>query len=114
MTAYRRLAVAIFVGSASLTSVLPSGQADEDGRSLTGQDWTHYGGNLSSARFSTLTHITPENVKNLGAVWSMTFDAGASTRAAPVVKDGVMFISAGSRLYALDAKTGTKLWTWRP
>src|SRR5262245_23226642 len=89
-------------------------QSDEDGRALPAKDWTHYGGDWTSARYSTLTAVNTDNVKTLGAAWSMTFEASASTRAAPVVKDGMMFISAGSRLYALNAKTGERMWTWRP
>jgi len=89
-------------------------QSDEDGRALPAKDWSHYGGDWTSARYSTLTAINTDNVKTLGAAWSMTFEASASTRAAPVVKDGMMYISAGSRLYALDAKTGERIWTWRP
>ena len=44
----------------------------------------------------------------------MRFEAGASTRATPVVKDGLMFIGAGTRLYALDAATGERVWVLRP
>jgi quinohemoprotein ethanol dehydrogenase len=53
-------------------------------------------------------------VKTLGGAWTMKFDQSASTRATPMVKDGVMFISAGSRLYAVNAKTGAPVWSWRP
>jgi quinohemoprotein ethanol dehydrogenase len=61
-----------------------------------------------------LRQMTPQNVKTLGGAWTMRFDGNASTRATPVVKDGVMYVSAGSRLYALDARTGERKWVWRP
>ena len=89
-------------------------QSGEDGRTPPGKDWPLFGGDWSSARHSTLTQINASNVKTLGGAWTMKFDADASTRATPIVKDGIMFISAGSRLYALNAKTGAVVWTWRP
>src|SRR5262245_230001 len=86
----------------------------EDGRQPPGSDWTLFGGSWTNARYSTLSQINTRNVKALGGVWTLKFESNASTRATPIVKDGVMFISAGSRLYALDARTGRSLWTWRP
>lgn len=88
-------------------------QSDEDGRRAPGKDWLHFGGDLTNARHSTLTQVTSRNVKNLAGALMMRFDANASTRATPMVKDGVMFVSAGTRLYALNAKTGARVWEWR-
>jgi alcohol dehydrogenase (cytochrome c) len=89
-------------------------QSGQDGRTPAGRDWPLFGGDWSNSRHSTLSQINTSNVKTLGGAWTMKFDANASTRATPIVKDGIMFISAGSRLYALNAKTGAPLWTWRP
>jgi quinohemoprotein ethanol dehydrogenase len=89
-------------------------QQAEEGRQAPGRDWTFFGGDWSNARYSALTQITPQNVRSLRGAWTLRFDGNASTRATPVVKDGVMFVSAGSRLYALDAKTGDRKWVWRP
>ena len=44
----------------------------------------------------------------------MRFEGGATTRATPVIEDGVMYIGSGTRLYALNAATGERLWTIRP
>ena len=89
-------------------------QSGDDGRVAPASDWTLFGGDWTNSRYSTLTQVNSQSVKNLGGVWTFTFGGNASTRATPIVKDGVMFISAGSRLYALNAKTGAVVWTWRP
>jgi hypothetical protein len=89
-------------------------QSDDEGRRGPARDWTFFGGDWTNQRHSTLTQITPQNVKTLRGAWTLKFDGNASTRATPMVKDGVLFVSAGSRLYALDAKSGERKWVWRP
>src|SRR5450756_1697258 len=76
-------------------------------------DWPLIHGDWTNQRYSTLTQINSKTVKNLGGAWrSKKFDDGASTRSALVVKNGVMFVNAGMRVYALNAKTGERVWTW--
>src|SRR5271170_1281917 len=72
------------------------------------QDWSEATGDLGNRRYSELSQINTETVKNLGAAWiSDKFDDAANSRVTPVVKDGVMYVTAGAKVYALDAKTGT-------
>jgi alcohol dehydrogenase (cytochrome c) len=87
--------------------------AVDDGALAPATDWALIGGDWSNARYSRLTQISPANVKQLGGAWMRKFDNSASTRATPVVKDGLMFISAGAMVYALNPKTGEPVWTWR-
>ena len=87
-----------------------SGSASE----FAAADWPFIGGNLANSRYSSLDEITAQTVATLGATWSIRFESGASTRAAPVVKGGVMYIGAGTRLYAIDAKTGMHIWVVQP
>jgi quinohemoprotein ethanol dehydrogenase len=86
-------------------------QSGEDGATFGHADWPFVGGDWANSRYSTLDRITTANVKDLGAAWSFRFDGGASTRATPVVKNGVLFIGSGTRLYARDAATGAEIWT---
>ncbi|MGE3513056.1 MAG: PQQ-binding-like beta-propeller repeat protein [Vicinamibacterales bacterium] len=95
-------------------SMVALAQSAEEGKRPPGQDWPFFGGDWTGQRHSTLTQINTQNVKTLSGAWTMRFDQNASTRATPVVKNGVMFVSAGSRLYALNAKTGERKWVWRP
>ena len=87
--------------------------SDDAGRP-PGRDWPVFGGDWMNARYSSLQQITTANVKTLAGAWTMRFDQNASTRATPVVRNGILFISAGSRLYALDGKTGARKWAWQP
>src|SRR6476620_4597582 len=89
-------------------------QPDEDGRALPAKDWPLVGGDWTSARYSSLKQIDTGNVRNLGGAWTKRFNAAASTRATPVVKDGVLFIPAGAQVYAVNAASGETVWMWPP
>ena len=106
-------AAALTAGVAFLSGQAGSAQTG-DGSTFGDTDWPFIGGDWTNSRYSTLDEITTENVTGLGAAWSFAFEGGASTRATPVVKDGVMFIGSGTRLYALDAATGETIWAVRP
>ncbi|RUA05460.1 MAG: hypothetical protein DSY84_00015, partial [Candidatus Neomarinimicrobiota bacterium] len=92
----------------------PSTQTAGDGSRFGHTNWPFIGGDWTNSRHSTLDQINRSNVATLGAAWSLPFDGGASTRATPVVKDGVLFIGSGTRLYARDAATGEEIWTVQP
>ncbi|MDP7692357.1 MAG: PQQ-binding-like beta-propeller repeat protein, partial [Vicinamibacterales bacterium] len=91
-----------------------STQSAADGSQFGHTDWPTIGGDWANSRHSTLDQINRANVSNLGAAWSLRFEGGASTRATPVIKDGVLFIGSGTRLYARDAATGEEIWTAQP
>jgi alcohol dehydrogenase (cytochrome c) len=64
-------------------------------------------------RYSPLSQITTQNVGRLGGAWtSEKLEAAATSRAMPVVKDGMMFFTAPPYVYALDAKTGKTIWRY--
>jgi quinohemoprotein ethanol dehydrogenase len=70
-------------------------------------EWLAVGGDWNNSRFSNLTQITTQNVAKLGGAWmSPKFDAPASTRAMPVVKGGMMFVTVPPSVYALNVKPG--------
>src|SRR5436190_18942549 len=77
------------------------------------RDWPVFGGGWMNARYSSPQEITTANVKTLAGAWAMHFAQNASTRGTPVVRSGVMFISAGSGLDASDAKPGPRKGVWQ-
>jgi len=86
------------------------------------QNWLTYYGAYNGQRYSPLDQINTENVKRIGPAWvfqagASGLIAGASTysfEAAPVVVDGVMFLSGWDGwVWALDAKTGTEIWRYK-
>jgi alcohol dehydrogenase (cytochrome c) len=66
-------------------------------------------------RYSPLAQIDTSNVQNLVPVWSFSFggEKQRGQESQPLVYNGKMFVTGSySRLFALDAKTGKKLWKY--
>ncbi len=74
--------------------------------------WMDYGGSADSAQYSALKQIDRSNVSKLQIAWTYpTADTG-NYLFNPIVIDGVMYVLAKSNsLVALDAQTGTEIWT---
>ncbi len=106
----RRSAVA---GVAAVLAISGQGilrSADGDSQ-LASKEWATVSGDLGNTRYSTLTQINPQTISRLSGAWtSAKFDSVGAGRAMPVVKNGVLFITVGSSIYAYDAKTGATLW----
>jgi quinohemoprotein ethanol dehydrogenase len=79
------------------------------------ENWLAHGRTYGEQRFSPLSKINAENVKDLGLTWSYDTDTIRGLESSPIVVDGVMFATGSwSVVYALDAKTGEELWTYDP
>lgn len=66
-------------------------------------------------RHSPLTGINAKNINRLTPVWSMSFggEKQRGQQSQPLVHNGKMFVTASySRIFAVDAKTGAKLWKY--
>ena len=91
-------------------------------KSVSNEDWPNVGRDQGGNRHSPLTQINRSNVSKLEVAW--TFDtedwsdgsnlpSRSAFEATPLVIDGVLYIpSPMSRLFALDAETGEKLWVF--
>ncbi len=86
------------------------------------QNWLTYYGAYDGQRYSPLDQITTENVVRMTPAWVFSFSpvglhSGKSTysfEAAPIVVDGIMFVSGWDGwVWALDAATGAQLWQYR-
>ncbi len=78
-------------------------------------DVTHFGLGQQGQRFSPLDKVNVKTVKNLVPVWSFSFggEKQRGQESQPLIHDGKMFVTASySRIFALDAKTGKKLWKY--
>lgn len=74
-----------------------------------------FGMGTQGQRFSPLTAINTETVKDLVPVWSFSFggEKQRGQESQPLIHDGKMFVTASySRIFALDVKTGKKLWKY--
>jgi glucose dehydrogenase len=98
-----------------------TGERIADARSEP-HNWLTYYGAYDGPRFSSLDQINAANVNNLKPAW--VFQAGViglianpatySLEAAPIVVDGVMFLSGwDGYVWALKADTGELIWRYR-
>ncbi|HZO23071.1 MAG TPA: PQQ-dependent dehydrogenase, methanol/ethanol family, partial [Steroidobacteraceae bacterium] len=80
--------------------------------------WTMPAKNFASTRFSSLTELTPENVKNLQPLLTFSLDVNKGQEAAPIVADNTMYVVTAypNYVYALDlTKPGAPLkWKFAP
>lgn len=79
-------------------------------------EWLMYGRDYRNNRYSPLSQITPNNVTQLKPVF--TYSTGgkfAGLEATPLFHDGTLYFTGDySRVFALDARTGTVRWYWEP
>jgi quinoprotein glucose dehydrogenase len=93
--------------------------------SLLGQDrahnkpgeWTTYGGDLASSRYSPLDQIEKDDFSKLEVAWRFKTDSLGprpefNFQSTPLMVDGIVYTTGGSRraVVALDAATGEMIW----
>ena len=74
-----------------------------------------FGMGSEGQRYSPLTQINTKTVARLVPAWSMSFggEKQRGQESQPLIHDGKMFVTASySRIFAIDLKTGTKLWKY--
>lgn len=74
-----------------------------------------WGMGTQGQRHSSLNNINTRSIDKLVPVWSMSFggEKQRGQESQPLVNNGKMFVTASySRIYALDTKTGKKLWKY--
>lgn len=109
------------VGTAPTVAQRVTHERIRDSRSEP-HNWLTYYGAYDGQRFSALDQISASNVKHLRPAWS--FQAGViglvaapasyAFEAAPIVIDGVMYVSGfDGYVWALDAANGRMLWQYR-
>ena len=78
------------------------------------QNWLTYFGTYNAWRFSALNQITRDNVKQLAPVWAFqTGKVEGGLNATPLVVDGTLYlVGSYNRVFALNAATGERLWSY--
>ena len=81
----------------------------------TTKDWLSYGLDYSETRYSKLSEINTESVRNLGLKWTYNLESLRGVEATPLIVDGIMYVSASwSVVHAIDVRTGKRIWTYDP
>jgi len=86
-------------------------------------EWQYYGGDKGFTRYSPLSHITRDNVRNLRIAWRRPAanaklmaafpgtQPNAYLRSTPIIVDGVLYTQdAHGLVIALDGETGRTIW----
>ncbi len=95
--------------SAQVTDAMIANDATDNSSVLS------WGMGTQGQRYSSLDAVNTKTVKNLVPVWSMSFggEKQRGQESQPLVYKGKMFVTASySRLFAVDVKTGQKLWKY--
>ena len=115
----KRTLTSVLVASAMLTLAAAPAMAVTDKEiemdAKTPGDVLSWGIGTQGQRYSPLAKVNTSTIKDLVPVWSFSF-GGEKMRgqeSQPVIYKGKMFVTGSySRLFALDAKTGKKLWQY--
>jgi alcohol dehydrogenase (cytochrome c) len=114
----RTLGAALVVTAAWSFAVTaqPVTTRDLENAAADNSSWLSYGRDYYGHRFVRTGQITPANVARLQPAW--VFTTGGENRglqATPLVHKGVIYLSADqSRVFAIDARTGRKKWSYDP
>ena len=95
--------------SAQVTDAMIANDAADNSSVLS------WGMGTQGQRYSSLDAVNTKTVKNLVPIWSMSFggEKQRGQESQPLVYKGKMFVTGSySRLFALDVKTGQKLWKY--
>lgn len=107
------LSILVMVAAAQVGAQVTQDMINKD--ATTTDDVLSWGLGTQGQRFSPLADINTKNINRLVPVWSMSFggEKQRGQQSQPLVHDGVMFVTASySRIFAVDAKTGKKLWKY--
>ncbi|MGA8785668.1 MAG: PQQ-binding-like beta-propeller repeat protein [Polaromonas sp.] len=100
-------------GPAAINTVNVS-QAQLSNAGKQDKDWLHTNGDYTQTRFYPGRQINTSNVKNLRPEFSFQTEVRESMETAPIVVDGVMYMTTSyNHVYALDATTGKEFWHYK-
>ena len=72
--------------------------------------WPTFHGEYSGQRHSTLTQITPDNVRTLTLAWAFQTNQAQQIKATPILVDGIVYLTTPDNLWAIDARSGRQIW----
>jgi quinohemoprotein ethanol dehydrogenase len=91
------------------------GTAAATGPAAVREDWPVHGGTSTEQRFSPLDQINKSTIADLKPAWYVEFDTVRGQEATPIMVDGAIYTTtAWSKVYAVNAKTGERLWYYDP
>ena len=107
------LSILVTLAAAQVGAAVTQDMINNDAK--TTEDVLSWGIGPQGQRYSPLSDISTDNIKRLVPVWSMSFggEKQRGQESQPLVANGKMFVTASySRIFAVDTKTGKKLWKY--
>jgi alcohol dehydrogenase (cytochrome c) len=71
--------------------------------------WATYNGDYTGRRYSSLAQINRENVGSLTLAWAFQTHS-RSLQSMPLEVNGIVYISGGNEIWAVDGRTGRQIW----
>jgi len=111
------LTLSITLSLASIAATAQTAVTDKmiEDSAKSGNEVLSWGLGTQGQRYSALKQVTTANVAKLAPVWAFSFggEKQRGQESQPVIHNGKMFVTASySRIFALDATTGKKLWKY--
>jgi quinohemoprotein ethanol dehydrogenase len=79
------------------------------------QNWLAHAGAYPDWYYSALAQINATNVHRLRPAWVFELDTSRGQESTPLVVDGTLYVTtAWSKVFALDARTGSTKWKFDP
>ena len=105
----RTVVIAVIASTAQPTPTMAQIVTDRRAQ----EDWPAYGGTPENNHYSNLAQINRSNVKGLEVAWSFDTGEEGGLQSSPLIIGGVLYgISPTQKIFALDAATGKRLWTF--
>jgi alcohol dehydrogenase (cytochrome c) len=107
------LSLLVMIATAHVSAQVTDGMIAKDATDT--DSVLSWGMGTQGQRFSPLTTINTKNVSKLTPAWSMSFggEKQRGQESQPLVYKGKMFVTASySRIFAIDVKTGEKVWKY--
>jgi glucose dehydrogenase len=114
-------ALARVTGLLALLSLIALGGASANSKADAAPvNWLNFGNTVNQNRYSELTQITPDNVSQLGRIF--TFDLNKivpgikkGQQSYPIVVDGTIYVTSGDdQVFAVNGVTGAPVWHYAP
>jgi alcohol dehydrogenase (cytochrome c) len=113
MNVFRSVAIGFGVAIAAAMSPTPlqaQGVSAETLLHPSADSWPIYHGDYSGKRHSSLTQITPLNVKNMTMAWAFQTNQASQIKSAPLLVDGILYFTVPDNIWAIDARSGRQIW----
>ena len=104
------LITAVSIGIAAAVFAQSNQRSAAQAGAVPPGDWHNINRDSGATRFSPLNQINAGNVANLKQAWTFTMTGGGSS--VPLVVNGVMFVSSGRRVVAIDGESGKEVWAF--